>query len=347
MDTGRFGRHGNEAGFSMVELMVSLGLMLVILGGAFRAFDDARKASEAGSLLADGSQNLRMAVALITRDAIQTGRELPNAGIPIPRGSGVLPIARPGPPAASLTFPADWTTLPSICPGNSLGPTINGVQTDLATVLYADSTLALNQYPLLAIASTGLTATVDPRTALNDPLVGIKPGDLILFSNAVGNAIQTVTSVQGQVMTFASASATDAFQFNQRTATSGTVLQIRSGGVFPTTSATRVTFVSYYIDTVTAPGQARLMRREGFQTPRLVAMGIENLQLTYDIVDGTTNPTNQVDAVAPNSPSQIRKVNLFVSRRSEERFSQTRQQMRSSVATQVSLRSMSFMDRYR
>ena len=76
-------------------------------------------------------------------------------------------------------------------------------------------------------------------------------------------------------------------------------------------------------------------------------MGVENLVITYDIVDEDTNPVNQVDAVAPNSPSQIRKVNLTLSGRSEQVFSQTRQYMRSSVATQVSLRSMSFRDQYR
>jgi hypothetical protein len=89
------------------------------------------------------------------------------------------------------------------------------------------------------------------------------------------------------------------------------------------------------------------MRREGFKTARLVAQGVENLQMTYDIVDGTVNPTNQVDAVSPYSPSQIRKVNLFLGRRSETRSLQTGRVARSSVATQVALRSMSFMDRYR
>jgi hypothetical protein len=105
--------------------------------------------------------------------------------------------------------------------------------------------------------------------------------------------------------------------------------------------------VTYYLDAVSAPGEVRLMRRENFGTARLVGQGIENLQATYDIVDGTVNPTNQVDAVAPYSPSQIRKVNLFLARRSDQRFAQTGRQMRSSITTQVALRSMSFMDRYR
>lgn len=331
---------------SLLELLVALSITLVVLGGSFRAFDDARRASEVGTMLAEGSANLRMGVIFITRDAMQTGRELPNAGIPIPSG-GASPIARPGPPGTSATFPATWTVLPSICPGPDLGPLVDNVQTDILTVLYADSTLALNEFPLAAVESDGSRMTVDDRTNIGDTLTGLRPGDLIWFTNAVGNAIQTVTSVSGQMVTFAQGHPADEFHLNQRGATSGTVLQIRSGEAFPTTSATRVTMVSYYLDTVTAPGQARLMRRVGFQPARLVGLGIENCQFTYDIVDGTTNPTNQVDAVAPNSPSQIRKVNVFLAGRSDEALSVTRRRLRSSVATQVSLRSMSFMDRYR
>ncbi len=338
---------GTEAGYTLIELLVAVVLVVIVLSGAFRAFDDARRASEAGGVLADGNHNLRMAVVLMTRDTIQTGRELPNGGIPIPRGGGATAIARPGPPGTNLTFPGAWSALPSICPGPGLGPIVNGIATDLVTVLYADSTLALNEYPLDAIDPDGGRVTVDARTAIGDPRTGLRPGDLVWFTNAVGDAIQTVTAVQGQDVYFEQGHVADAFGFNQRTADAGTILNIRTGATFPPTSATRVTMVSYYIDDVTAPGQVRLMRREGFQTGRLVGMGIENLQLTYDIVDGTTNPTNQPDAVAPNTPSQIRKVNLYLARRSETRLGQTGERMRSSVATQVSLRSMSFMDRYR
>ncbi len=340
-------RWRDARGFGLAEVLISLAIMVVVLGGAFRAFDDARRAAEAGAMLADGNQNLRMAVVLMTRDAIQTGRELPNGGIPIPRGTGVAAIGRPGPPGSNLTFPGNWTVLPSICPGPDLGPTLNGVRTDIVTVLYADSTLDLNAFPLTSIAADGSRATVDTRTNINDPQTRIRPGDLILFSNSVGNALQTVTAVSSQNITFASGDVNDAFRFNQRTATSGSIMQIRTGTTFPTTSATRVVMISYYLDTQTAPGQARLMRREGFGTARLVGVGIENLQATYDIVDGTVNPTNQVDALAPYSASQIRKLNLFLGRRSDQRSLQTGRAMRSSVATQVSLRSMSFRDRYR
>lgn len=341
------GQRQGDSGFGLVELLVSTALLLIVLTGAVRALDDARRAADAGLKLADGNQNLRMSLVLITRDAIQTGRGLPNGGIPIPRGGSAAPIARPGPPGTNLTFPATWPVLPSICPAPDAGPLLNGVRTDIVTVLFADATLPLNEYPLTSVATDGSRATVDSRTSIADPRTGLRPGDLIMFTNSVGNAIQTVTSVSSQVVNFASGDPNDLFRFNQRTATTGTILQIRSGQTFPTTSATRVTMVSYYLDSVTAPGQVRLMRREGFQTARLVGVGIENLQATYDIVDTFVNPTNQVDAVAPYSPMQIRKLNLFLASRSDQRLAQTGRPVRMSVATQVSLRSMSFRDKYR
>lgn len=337
----------DQRGMSLIEVLITLIITLVILAGAFRAFDDARRASEVATLIADGNQNLRMATIQITRDVMQTGRELPNAGIPIPSGTNATAVRRPGPPGTNLTFPATWTVLPSVCPGSGLGPTINNVATDLITVLYADPTLDLNQYQLSSVATDGSSMTVDNRTTIDGATNRIQPGDLIWFTNAVGNAIQTVTSVSGRVVSFAAGNAADTFGLNARTASAGTILRIKSGSTFPPTSATRVLMVTYYVDNVTAPGQFRLMRRVGFNAARLLGVGIENLQVTYDIVDGTTNPTNLTEPVAPNTPSQIRKMNLFLSEQSLNAYSGTRQVLRTSVATQISLRSMSFVDRYR
>jgi prepilin-type N-terminal cleavage/methylation domain-containing protein len=337
----------SERGFSLVEMLITLTVTLVIMAGAFRAYDDGRKVVAAGTTLADVNQDLRSTVNLISRDLIQTGRELPNGGIPMPSGTGSVPVLRPGPlgpTGGGLTFPVSFDgVLPAICPGPDLGPVINGVTTDILTNLMADSTLALNQYPLASVQADGSRMTVDARTNINDAATGLRAGDLIWFTNAVGDAIQTVTRVQGQDVYF---DANDPFLFNQRTAAAGTILNIKSGTTFPPTSATRVIMITYYIDAVSVPGQFRLTRQVGFGTPRLIAMGIDNMQVTYDIVDGVTNPVNQPDAVDPYNPVQIRKVNLFLAGRSELRTTQTQAPLRLSVATQVSLRAMSFVDRY-
>ena len=78
-----------------------------------------------------------------------------------------------------------------------------------------------------------------------------------------------------------------------------------------------------------------------------IAMGVENVQITYDLVDGVTNPTNVDTPSASNSANQIRKANLFLSARSQDTNPETQQPFRNSLATEVGLRSLSFVDRYR
>jgi hypothetical protein len=74
---------------------------------------------------------------------------------------------------------------------------------------------------------------------------------------------------------------------------------------------------------------------------------LEDLQLAYDLVDGVTNPTNIKTPTAPNSPNQIRKVNIFLAGRSDSAMRNMDDYLQRSLSTQVSLRSLSFVDRYR
>jgi hypothetical protein len=77
-----------------------------------------------------------------------------------------------------------------------------------------------------------------------------------------------------------------------------------------------------------------------------ISLGAENLQISFDLVDGVTNPSNVDTPPAANSPHQIRKVNLFLSARSIDRSPRTHDFFRNSIATQIGLRSLSFVDRY-
>ena len=90
----------------------------------------------------------------------------------------------------------------------------------------------------------------------------------------------------------------------------------------------------------------------------VVAFDVENLQISYDMVDGVSNPAevkmNAADLAGtgrcspnPCSPNQIRKINIQLTGRSRTTMRQTRQYFRNTLNTQVSLRSMSFIDRYR
>jgi len=365
------------------------------LYAAISTFRDATQSNTLVTQAADMTENFRAGLNVIELDLQQAGTGIPVGGISIPYTSNgstsspcstTLAINRPK-LNGTTTFPPCNSTLPAVEPGNMLGPAITaadattgtatnpGSITDEITMLYADNTLGLDQKPVnqpatasppnpgcpagsLRLSGTTLTATFDSTCVNLNPStsgITISPGDLIMFSNTLGNTILTVTGISGQVLTFA---AGDAFALNGRTETSGTIQQLESGGAscgggtacFPPTLATRVWMISYYLDNTTAPPFVRLIRQVNMKTPAPVGETLENLQFTYNFVDGVTNPTNQPAVPTGNSESQIRSVNVYLAARSGYQVhSGTQTQTlfaRTNLQTQVSLRSLAYVNRY-
>lgn len=358
-----------ETGFTLTETLITVVVSLIVIGCALAAFNDAIRANEHVAHMADTNDNLRAGMNLMVRDLIQVGQGIPVGGIPIPPG-----IRRPSPPGQNYTFPLGNTTLPATNPGAGLGPIIQGQAqpTDMVTILYADNTLPLNQRPINdptppvgtlpcngTIDPAGTSITFDPSPAcIPDITAGstaLRPGDLIMFSNVQGNALKTVTSIAAPQVNFASGFASgDAFNLNQ-VAGAGTLAQLQApqgSGSYPPTTVTRVWMVTYYLDASTDPSHTRLVRQVNFSPAQPVGEFFENLQITYNFVDGISNPSNQKSipvCAPPNclSENQIRAVNLFLSARSSNPSSQTGQYFRNGLATQVSLRSLAYVDRYR
>jgi hypothetical protein len=86
------------------------------------------------------------------------------------------------------------------------------------------------------------------------------------------------------------------------------------------------------------------VRQLNLNAPRVVAFGVENVQFTYDLIDGVTNPA---DLPNPATPNQIRKGNIVLSVRSRDRSPFTNDFLRTTIGTQVSYRSLALVDRYR
>jgi len=279
------------------------------------------------------------------------------------------------------------STIPAVEPGNAMGPFITAPDatsgnaqnpnsiTDEITMLYADNTAGLDGVPInqpasagppavagcpngsLQLTGTTLTATFDincvnisSTTTAN--LVTIHTGDLIMFSNTKGNTLLTVTGISGQVLTFA---AGDAFKLNGRSEAGGTIQYLQTsstcGGTpacFPVTLATRIWMITYYLDNVTSPPYTRLIRQVNLNSPTPVGETMENLQFTYNFVDGVTNPTNQNSVPTGNSEANIRSVDVYLASRSSHSISQSNKAIysRSNLMTQVSLRSLAYVNRY-
>ncbi|MHB8527223.1 MAG: PilW family protein [Candidatus Acidiferrales bacterium] len=372
-----------NAGFSLIELLVAMAITVIIVLVALDALTQAQHASEGVSMMSDMVENLRAGMDNMTQDLVLAGSGIPTGGISIPAGGGPA-INRPSPTGFAYTFVdqtnAPLTAIPAVDPGYQLGPTIDGApgaaNTDMVTVIYADNLTygpLAPQTPLNANAINDPTAPA-PSVACNGtidnsgngafvtfdtncitlPTVGngaIAPGDLIMFSNAQGNTIECVTSVNTGTNTLNFA-AGDLYGLNGTAGTyaSGTMKQLESGpGTYPPTFATRIWMVTYYLDN-TNPASPRLMRQVNFNPAKPVAESIEGLQIAFNFVNG--NPlcgatcSNQPVPPAGMSANQMMSANLFLAARSEKPFSWTQKYFRNNLSSQISLRGLAFHNNY-
>jgi hypothetical protein len=352
-----------------MELIAATALGLVVIGTAMTTFKDALGMTSVATNLADSSQNLRGGTNLLVHDLTEVGRGIPTGGIPIPNGPGVGPINRPSPPGMPYTFDnVGATTLTAIVTGGSKGPVIDGRVTDMVTMLTVDPILdtalngALQVQPFNAngavpkLSADGSSFTLpanDLAWITGNPADGrpaVSKGDLLMFIDVNSNAaIQTVTRVDTTTVYFDS-NGDDPFSFNQRLATAGSITQILG----QTLNVQRVIMYTYYVDPGSDPAHPvpRLMRQYNNGTPQALAGVVEDLELSYDIADGSVNPTAKRDLpltlnLVTYSANQIRKANVHVGVRSEMKSLRENDYLRTHVSTVVSLRNLAFVDRYK
>jgi type II secretory pathway pseudopilin PulG len=287
-----------QAGFSLPEVLISMGIMMVVLAGTFSAMSQAMKGEELIRLTTNMNASLRSTMDLAVRDFLQIGQGLPDARrIGVPNGNGALTIRRPGPTAAQaapcpgvpLDFPA-VATIPAVTVGPGMGPRVGvgGNCTDVVTVLAADGTF--DSVPLRAIAANGSNVVVAAPPILNGIDIDdgggddIRVGDLMMLSRAGLSTLMYVSAVNGpaQRITF---TAGDPFRLNQwdpidndplTPEMDGTINQVIFGAGEPTvpgnnangtprvaaTVASRIRMLTYSVRIDPAdPGNPRLLRQ--------------------------------------------------------------------------------------
>ena len=369
-------RRAAADGFTLVELMLSMGITLLVMGVTMSALSDALRSNQAAIQVTDMNRTLRTAMDLMTRDLLQVGQGLPPGRvITVPSGNGSATMRLPGPPLTAFTMRAGETSIAAVQPGAGLGPIVNGVRTDVITILASDG--AFDTVTLTNLQNDRMTVAL-PAVSVrgldisNGGPDDLEPGQLIMLIKGGTTAFVEVTTVDGVQTAFFAAN--DSLRLNQNGAAAGNVAALRAQvppdaippqpaeQVIPTT-ATRVRMITYYVDNTTTPGRPRLVRRMNNGDPMTfdnklgstVAFDITNLQVSYDLTDGATNLTNvRMDArdlditgrCAPDpcAPNQIRKVNLALTGTARRKPGDV---FYSTLASQVSLRSMAFVDRYR
>lgn len=354
--------HAGDAGYSLVELLISLGVFSVVMGATLAGLTSATRANQSVVGVSTMNSGLRAGMDLMVRDFLQVGSGLPPGHvIEIPSGAGATPVKLPGPPGTAFVVPAGRPDIPAVLPFPGAGPTINGVPTDVLIVLMADN--ALLDVPLTAVTSTSVDIAAGP--VLNTGPDRVATGQLMMVTKASVSTLVQVTGVNfaARRLTFAGG---DSLNLNQTAAAAGTLAKVNAADPPNTPALTRISrirMVTYYLDATIDPTRPRLVRRINAGSPTsfdntlgtAVAMDVENLQFTYDIVDGLTNPANVRMVTAdrdgtgrcnPNAceEAQIRKVNIALFGRTQ-RLDQG--VVRNMLQSQVSFRGMAFVDEYK
>lgn len=353
------------AGYSLVELIVSMGLMTVILGVTLGGLSDATKANDAVLNLTGMNGSIRAGMDLLVRDLLQVGSGLPPGHVvQVPSGTGSTPVKIPGPPGTAFTLAATDLDIGAVVPAPGAGPTVNGAATDVVTVLTADNTFL--DIPLTALTATTVDVAAGPNLAAGPDRV--TPGQLMMVSKGSVTTLLQVTAVNtgARRLTFDNG---DSLNLNQSGAEAGTLGALNAADPPNTPAAARISrvrMITYYVDATNDPAHPRLVRRinNGHPTTfdnglgNAVAIDIENLQFSYDLVDGNANPSNVrmtaadragTGRCAPNAcnESQIRKINIALTGRSQNAVNRKQLVFRNTLSSQVSLRGMAFVDEYR
>jgi pilin/secretion family protein with methylation motif len=332
-------------GFTLLELTVSIALGIIVLGGATLLYQQAQQTTWLTSQKAEMQTDFRAVDNLLERDIGMAGagslgqQGLASSSVALPV-SGTLPVY----PCSATTCnyvngaPVAYPTqsgasyLYSVIPGNGLGITINGQVTDILTVTYTDANLAMNCYTVTYNSATSITftlPTVLPSTcilpsglvapqALNDPVVGLQVGDMILFSTtgagsaAVGVVTGTPTAgtnAGGQTTYTVPFATGDPGHINQPTVAVGSLKSLSGQTI---TSGIREIVVTYYLDISPTDGVTpRLMRLQSGRVPAPVAENVMNLQFSYDVYNAGTISTNQSSLPANTTPAMITKINIL------------------------------------
>ena len=384
-------------GFTFIELMVSLALGMLVVGLAVKLFSHGVDATWVVSQRAEMQQDLRAVQDMLTKDISLAGSGLPlGQGVALPSGTGTSPIygcdqsgtAAGCPPNGGVNYPCAAGTLPCIptlygvMPGFAIGvkPPGSNTATDLITVTYSDVVFALNCYNVSITNGTSATFTVQTSPysstcvlppgannpqAINDSVVGLTPGDLILFQGQKGSntfyALAEVTKVgsgagnpAAYVVTFG---ANDPLKMNQPGAAND-LSQYDTGST--NVVANRIFVTTYYLkvqpDPIgVGPGTPVLMRQVSGHTAVPVTENVANMQYTYDTYDSTgglLNATGDGGESAGVSLNLIRKINIaHLAIRSQLSGTRTTLYATSGyqgydIQTSISARNLSYQNRY-
>lgn len=342
----------SERGFSLLEVLIVLVVMVVVTGAVFGLMRDSMKTSHATLELTDAQESARTGQEYITRDLVNTGdglNSINNIRVPLAFVTNYLthnPITNPATPGvvslglitADNNVPANTLVL-----GTSPAVSVRAAPflTDRITILQMERPEVFTPITLAAGALTPASgvAAVSPAD-INRFTVG----EVYFITSAVGGIFATITDRQGVGTPTPSLvfGAGDVFGLNSL-GNGGQLDVITAGATLPI-SICRMKVIHYYVDT-----NGLLMRRvfgvrnAGFNES-VIAEHVVSLQLRYflnlrDVNENIVQPTAQLATAQEQVETRQVEVTLTVE---TPHTLQNGQRQTISMTTSASVRNMQF-----
>lgn len=305
-------RSSREAGFSLVELMVVMGIMVTLMAVVMTYMADSIKIGTVTNEMTEAQQNLRTAQDFIARDLVAVGDGMEDIASPRMTKTFLNAYLTKGPAADTNNtlgvlgivtsddqVPAGTSVpVPSPSPATTVS-ILTG--SDRLTLMKADSTFNSGATISLAagkVTNNGQTVTLPSGTDMTQFSVG----DIYFFTSSVGSAFGAVTAVNTgtRVLTLNQG---DIYNINQSAASSP--INVVVGAGTKAASMMRMLVINYFVDST------GLLRRRVFGVgggagfnDTVVAEHVANLQFRY-ILSETDSSGNVVAPVTQLSTETL------------------------------------------
>ena len=339
-----------EQGFSILELMVGIAVMVIITAAVFGLLRDSLKTSTAVLEMTDGQETVRVAQEFINRDLMNTGdglNSISNIRVPVNFVTSFLtlnPITDPSTPG--------FVSLGLITTDNDVAANTLVLGTAPATTVRANP-VATDRIAILQVDQTFTPITLDAGTlnpanglALVSPadIDRFSTGEIYFLSSASGSIFATITDRQGvgtanPLLLFGNA---DPFGLNS-TGAGGQLDYVTDSATLPV-SICRMKIIQYYVN-----ASGLLMRRvygvrAGGFSESVVAEPVVSLQFRYflnmrDANGNVVQPEEQLST--SQQQTETRQVEVTVTVETPHTL-QNGQRQQISMTTSTSVRNMQF-----
>ena len=328
-------KENEVSGFSLVEAMIAMTILLVILGGVFSAFKSLSDVNVASLQAFDRSHNLQTGLNLIRRDLQRGTSIIPNEGLPLvgndwgganrciinsgnavacpnplPAGDTVILLPKGTSAAGRNGMPAGVNFV-----FDAITPlTVNGK--NAISIIYADSFARNIRVQLTNTTTAGFFEVTPAATATADMIAGfrtIQRGDIISVNGGTINGFLHVTQEPNSLPSIRCGN-------NDNTGFNGTQIPIMVNTLGPVEfEISLVRRVTYFLQDMPDEEDSGktvkwLMRQVNLKPAVELIPGVINLDFDYNIAlpGGGTVTSFNVANPTPLQTRDIRMVNVYI-----------------------------------